>query len=114
MSELLGIGQERLKMDRGSRFSGGKIKGLLVFVLLVSLWISTAFQAAAQSALDLSPKQVWERFQETCTQVLSDPDTYLSGLKRPGKAGERVISVSPDQKAVSVYRPTPHIWGFFS
>uniref|UniRef100_UPI003B516596 hypothetical protein n=1 Tax=Roseovarius indicus TaxID=540747 RepID=UPI003B516596 len=44
-----------------------------------------------------------DRFLQTCTQVLSDPDAYLAGIESPGPAGERVTSVSPDRNLVSVY-----------
>ncbi|KRS19057.1 hypothetical protein [Roseovarius indicus] len=50
-----------------------------------------------------SPDAVLERFTKTCTQVLGDPDAYLAGIETPGPAGERVTSVSPDKKLVSVY-----------
>ncbi|MFV1607145.1 hypothetical protein VWY06_02000 [Phaeobacter sp. JH20_10] len=71
--------------------------------LVVPIWLAFSSQVAAQPANELTPKLVWERFQETCSQVLSDPDAYLSSLARPGEAGERVVSVSPDQMVVSVF-----------
>lgn len=55
-------------------------------------------------AQQLSPSDIWERFKLTCSQVMIDPDAFLAGIKTPGPSGERVISISPDSTAVSVYQ----------
>ena len=65
-----------------------------------------ATQMVVSTVMDVSdqtPAMVWDRFKATCTSVVTDPDRYLSGLQRPGPQGERVVSISPDRKLVSVF-----------
>ncbi|OAN75547.1 hypothetical protein A8B78_16165 [Jannaschia sp. EhC01] len=73
------------------------------FLLAGAVWLSLAAPAAAQNPEALTPQRVWDQFFATCTAVLEDPDAYLASLPSPGPYGERVISVSPDQMAVSVF-----------
>ena len=69
--------------------------------MLVFCFFAGAGQA--QQAPYFDPASLLERFRSTCSTVLANPDAYLASLPRPGPFGERVISVSPDQKAVSVF-----------
>ncbi|MEL7165110.1 MAG: hypothetical protein AAGL96_06510 [Pseudomonadota bacterium] len=74
--------------------------------LLKALAIATILvtgRVEGQQTEGISPNAVWQHFKQVCTQVLFDTDNYLAGLRTPGVYGERVISVSPDRNAVSVY-----------
>ncbi|WP_135506478.1 hypothetical protein [Roseovarius aestuariivivens] len=78
--------------------------------VVLSAFVISIFAVPANAQQQFSPGDVWARFAETCGQVISDPDGYIDGLERPGALGERVISESPDGKAVSIYYPSANAY----
>lgn len=73
------------------------------FPAMMAAVLAMQLPATAQTTGEVSPEDLWERFLQTCTAVMTDPDSYLASLVRPGPAGERIISVTPDRMAVSVF-----------
>lgn len=71
------------------------LKYLLFLTLVLNPTISTAQQKTVQ--------EVWDRFKQTCNQILIDPTSYIDSLTIPGSKGERIISVSPDKQVTSIY-----------
>lgn len=66
-------------------------------VLPAMLFVSVA------QAEDVDVAGGFDRFASACGQLIEDPEGYISNLPRPGPKGERVVSVSPDGKATSIY-----------
>ncbi|MBO9407999.1 hypothetical protein J7399_11210 [Shimia sp. R9_1] len=69
-----------------------------------------SFFVSPLQAQQLSTLEVWNRFQSTCRQVFLDPNAFMASLTIPAASGDRVLSVSPDSKAISIYRREHNVY----
>ncbi|MEM9432906.1 MAG: hypothetical protein AAGA12_03225 [Pseudomonadota bacterium] len=70
----------------------------MIRTALISLLLASP--AAAQAPIGF--EQVWQVFTTQCPPALRDPQSFIDALPKPGPAGERVMTTSPDGRFIMV------------